>query len=427
MKIICALVAILTVLGLAAASPAAAQDTTAPSTPTNVLGTPGEEHGNVTWTASTDNVAVTRYEVAWRATGSSAAYTLSYVESPNTAFSNVIGRNASYDYRVAALDAAGNRSAQSAVVTVVTQGYACDKYASTTGLDTNPGTQTAPYLTVQKLSDSLVSGQVGCLRAGTYTQATTLIFRSANTTVASFPGERATINGYMEIKRGFAVKLMRLNLQYNGTGVIRVYGSGSVLESNDFTNFQHNLSGSCVGIGGSQDVPSGVVVRLNRFHGCGSNLDNQNHGIYALAFTDALIEDNVMWLSGGYSMQLYPNGTRATVRHNVIDGSNEYSVRGGIVIDGTTAVSHLIERNIIAYTKTTAILQRTGSGHVAQYNCFFSNTGGDTSGTALSLTGNVTADPLFINRAARDYRLSPTSGCLGVMQYDTAAKVNAAW
>src|SRR5688500_13484263 len=49
-----------------------------------------------------------------------------------------------------------------------------DRVASKSGSDTAAGTLSSPYRTAQKLVDSLSSGQTGCLRQGTYADASRL-------------------------------------------------------------------------------------------------------------------------------------------------------------------------------------------------------------------------------------------------------------
>jgi hypothetical protein len=224
------------------------------------------------------------------------------------------------------------------------------------------------------------------------------------------------------------VTLKRLNLATTGAHAIRVFGSYAVLESDDFTNNHANSAGACIGVGGSEGKPTGVVIRFNKIHDCGSNATTLNHGIYADASTDLLVTDNEFWMAGGYSIQLYPDTQNATVRNNVIDGSREYSTRGGIVIDGT-ALNDLIEFNVIANTTAAAIVAKTGSGHQAASNCFFNNAGGNVSGSTsvISQTGNVTTDPLFTDRTNHVYTLQAGTGCLPTVQYDAAAGLNASW
>ena len=90
-------------------------DTQAPSVPTNLSATPvSSSQINLSWTASTDNVGVTGYKVFRNGTQIATPGTTSYQDtglSPNT----------TYSYTVAAYDAAGNTSGQSASVSATTQ------------------------------------------------------------------------------------------------------------------------------------------------------------------------------------------------------------------------------------------------------------------------------------------------------------------
>ncbi len=92
----------------------AAGDTQTPSVPANLQATAiSTSQINLTWNASSDNVAVTGYRI-YR--GGSL---LTQVAS--TSYSNTgLAANTSYSYQVSAVDAAGNESAKSATVTAVT-------------------------------------------------------------------------------------------------------------------------------------------------------------------------------------------------------------------------------------------------------------------------------------------------------------------
>lgn len=89
-------------------------DTTTPSVPTNlVAGTVNSNQVNLSWTASTDNVSVTGYRVyrdgAQVATTTGTTYT-----------DNAVNQQTTYQYTIAAYDAAGNVSAQTAPLSVTT-------------------------------------------------------------------------------------------------------------------------------------------------------------------------------------------------------------------------------------------------------------------------------------------------------------------
>ena len=82
-------------------------DTTPPSVPTNVVGTPQSATSVlVTWTASTDNVGVTGYKVYRNGSQVGTSAATSYLDTGLTA-------NTTYSYTVSAHDAAANNSAQS--------------------------------------------------------------------------------------------------------------------------------------------------------------------------------------------------------------------------------------------------------------------------------------------------------------------------
>ncbi|GIO15137.1 hypothetical protein J19TS2_46920 [Cohnella xylanilytica] len=103
----------------AASSPPAtattgAPDTQAPSVPTNVVATSNSSSSaTVSWTASTDNVAVTGYEVYRNGTKVGTTASTSYTDTG-------LAASTTYSYTVKAFDAAGNLSAASAAAAVTT-------------------------------------------------------------------------------------------------------------------------------------------------------------------------------------------------------------------------------------------------------------------------------------------------------------------
>lgn len=92
-------------------------DTTAPTAPTNLAGTPGDTMASLLWTASTDNVGVTGYRVFRNGT---------QVGTPTgTTFTDTgLTNGTAYTYTVKAIDAAGNLSAASNAVSVTPQAAA---------------------------------------------------------------------------------------------------------------------------------------------------------------------------------------------------------------------------------------------------------------------------------------------------------------
>ena len=64
------------------------------------------------------------------------------------------------------LAATGGRTPDVAAASSITT--TCSKYASPTGSDSWPGTESKPFATVQYLVDHLAAGETGCLFGGSY-------------------------------------------------------------------------------------------------------------------------------------------------------------------------------------------------------------------------------------------------------------------
>jgi len=98
-----------------------APDTQAPTAVTGVTAAAAGSSASITWTAATDNVAVTGYTV-YRGTtaGFGADATSKIADTTSTNYSDVALAVGTYFYRVIAMDAAGNRSAASDVSPGVT-------------------------------------------------------------------------------------------------------------------------------------------------------------------------------------------------------------------------------------------------------------------------------------------------------------------
>lgn len=87
-------------------------ETEAPTIPTDLSGAPAPSFVHLAWTASTDNVGVTGYKILRDDVEVATVATLDYIDPG-------LDGSTSYDYKVIAMDAAGNES-DPAMVTVVT-------------------------------------------------------------------------------------------------------------------------------------------------------------------------------------------------------------------------------------------------------------------------------------------------------------------
>lgn len=316
----------------------------------------------------------------------------------------------------------------------------CTRYAATGGSDAGSGTKARPFKTAQRLADSLRAGETGCLRAGNY-RASSGIFvlelahggsLRAPLTIRSYPGERAKLVGSVDVSStANNVRLFELDFEgLGGMNTVKIYSRNVILSDSDITNSWRGLSCLILGnnSGGGQAVRT--IVRRNRFHECGSPANlNEDHAIYAANVVDAEIVNNVIYNIQAYAIQFFPNAQRVLFGHNVVDGGGP-SVRGGVIFGGDESYrsnDNVVERNIVSYARTDNISSwwggAVGKGNVARFNCVWQGQSEnlDTRNGGFRSIANTVADPLFVNRAQRDFRLRRGSRCLKVIGYDTAA------
>jgi parallel beta-helix repeat protein len=310
----------------------------------------------------------------------------------------------------------------------------CTHVAAPGGLDTGPGSETMPYATAQRLALSLGPGEVGCLRQGTYQENVTIARGgsgdSARATLKSWPGERAKISGRLWVTDSANfVTVEQLDLdghdapQCSASDWCRlpsptVNGDNLIFQDNDVTN-RHQ--GICFNLGNaSYGRAANVTIQRNRIHDCGLlPANNHEHGIYLSYSDNTRILNNDIYDNADRGIQLYPDAQRTLVRGNVIDGNGEGVIFSGV---GSTASNdNVVENNIVTYSKIRHNIESyypdiVGTGNVARNNCVFGAAQGDIgSAYGFTATSNLTADPGYVNRAGKDFRLSAGSPCASLL------------
>ena len=285
----------------------------------------------------------------------------------------------------------------------------------------------------QRLIDSLGPGDVGCLHGGRYSENVKLDRagggESSRIVLRSFPGERAEIYGRMQVSdRANFVTVADLKLNGRpapacpaGTTCTilpspTVNGDDVVFEDNEVTNENTAI---CFNIGSSSAAR--VVVRRNRIHDCGrmSPITNHDHGIYLGETTDVQILSNVIYDNSDRGVQLYPNADRTIVRGNVIDGNGQgiiFSGLGGSASDGNVVENNVITNARIRHNVESYYPGAVGSGNVARNNCVYGGRQGDIgSQVGFTASRNLVANPDYVDRAGKDFRLRSDSPCKAIL------------
>jgi hypothetical protein len=310
----------------------------------------------------------------------------------------------------------------------------CDLFASPSGSDASgSGSLGSPFASVGKLDAALHPGQTGCLRAGLYGSTSTWVkiytdgSATGQVTITSFPGEMATVRGYVDIEGSYTT-LSHLSIDGSNTFYREVRagtscpapvsqplvigGHDDVLEYDDYYQSVPSLRGNGIGIGfwGNAD---NTIIRYDKIHDVGQ-CEAYDHLIYLSHGNNVRIYGN--WLYDdphGRGVQLYPAPTNARVFDNVIDHAGEGFVIGNEA--GDTVSGNQIYNNII--TNSTGLPWehipgqaihdlyggRPGTGNSFHDNIQYGNPGGLGHLTAVRAYGNASRDPGFVNPARHDY------------------------
>jgi hypothetical protein len=298
----------------------------------------------------------------------------------------------------------------------------CDKFAAPTGVDTAAGTVGSPYRTAARLVGSLQPGQTGCLRAGLYEQNVAIERgggAGAPITLSSYPGERATLRGRLRVKDTadhLIVEELDLDGRHPGDTLPSpsVYGNDVTFRGNDVTNHH---TGICFLLG-SNDYGRAVRVTIerNRIHDCGVlPAQNHHHGIYIEHADTTHVVDNWIYDNADRGVQMFPDSQRAYVARNVIDGN------GQGVSYARVSANNVVEHNVVSNSVLRWNIEDwelTGTGNVARQNCVwttrtgsYAREGGIMVSRDFTAADNLIADPRFVNRVAKDFRLAAGSPC----------------
>lgn len=208
-------------------------------------------------------------------------------------------------------------------------------YVATTGKDSNPGTQSAPWRTIQHAADTAHAGSTVYVRGGTYEELVRINVsgnaKDGSITFRSYPGETAVLDASR-----FTPQDRQGVLTIQDQSYVRIEG----LEIRNFRTAEHHLTPlgvNVIGSGSHIELLKNNVHHIQQTFG-GRDAPGRGGNAFGIAvygtnakapITDLIIEGNeVHHLKTGSSESLVVNGnvTNFRITRNIIHDNNNIGI-----------------------------------------------------------------------------------------------------
>jgi hypothetical protein len=301
-------------------------------------------------------------------------------------------------------------------------------YVSKNGKDTNSGSFTAPWLTIQHAANSATAGATVCVEAGTYNESVT--FPASGTAAnyivfESYPGQTAVIDGtglsvngtqglinivnqsYITVS-GFEIRNFTTNKATLTPAGIWVTGSGSGLQLLD--NLVHNITttseknGNAFGIAvyGSSSLPiTNLIISGNQVYDLKTGQSesvNVDGNVTYFSITNNIVHDNDNIGIDAIGFEgVGPSGSDQA-RYGEVSGNTVYNISGitnagegksydadGLYCDGCAYVT--FERNTVYNCDLNMEAASEHKGHDSSYVTIRNNLFYDANTVGISIGG----------------------------------------
>jgi hypothetical protein len=311
--------------------------------------------------------------------------------------------------------------------------------AANGGSDSNPGTVTAPWATINHAGTVATAGQTVEVEDGIYNQTVTLqshsgtsssliTFESMNKWGAQIEPTSTTGNSSYSVYLAGVSYVAWKNFYVTGTptndSVIKMFTGAP---NNYVIGNNVNSSGgssSCISGSGIEVADNYETVRGNYIWNIGltrgTTRCNQQHGIYVTAGTGGWLQNNVIFeIWQGFAFHFNGNNlSNWTVTNNTVfnDGSTTNGDGGGFILDceGGTCAGNIVNNNLF-YGIQYYTLWEVNDGGTVGTNAYSNNLLYASAGTIM-VNGNpvnsVTSHPEFTNYTGDqkgDYHLQSLS------------------
>jgi hypothetical protein len=335
------------------------------------------------------------------------------------------------------------------LINFVWSSQAATYHVSPTGSDANPGTSSAPFLTIQKAANTVNPGDTVIVRDGTYSNVAAtgvgskLITMSRGGTASSwvtFMAEhtwRAVIDGLNNTTAegwSFAASYIRVQgFEVKGFSddAFSNYSGGQYLDI--IGNHIHDMGRYCATTGIGRDgiflgsdnvtVEQNVIHDIGRYapgeNGCTNSLYYQtdDHAIYVAGANNVMIRNNIFYRNQhGWSVHIYPNPVNnLSVLNNTFAIPNTWEP--GYIILAAAVTNSRIDNNIFYQPNAVGVHFYNTSGYsnlAINNNLTYQGTIADATPSGVTRSSNKdNTNPLLANPSTYDFRLTSGSPAIG--------------
>lgn len=305
-------------------------------------------------------------------------------------------------------------------------------YVSPNGNDSNSGTQSSPYRTIQKAVNSAGAGTTVHVAAGSYspitinnsgTASAPLVIISDTKWGAKISGSgNGTTKSYIVRNNGSYVHVIGFDM--TGTGItngVDNFGSHNLIQGNHVHNMTNiNCSGTPGGSGLGDDTGSYNTYDSNVVNNFGDypNKCDYVHAIYVDDDGD-VVSNNIAYNNVGNGLYTNHGTGKVIFTNNLSFANKEY----GVGVNGSGS-GNVVQNNILIGNGIAGIKTWSGTSNTQiQHNIFYNNATNTALDGSATQSGNSTADPGLVNYQSNgtgDYHLKA-----GSIAIDAGVSTNA--